>query len=224
MSDVPSFPAPDPSQRYDEPAPQFTVQPVVRRNPFRWLAFLLLVITAATAGALFAYGTQRATDAASNMVRVSAGCRVPITLNRTGDYFVYVEAGPVPMPDDADCSNAGRLLENPHGFPVLGFAVATPNGVERSMVEVDPNRRYSLGRHAGLLTSRFAGRAGETVIVGVVADSRDAAIAIGDNVFRVRTPWRVGSGIAAAVGVVLALLALRAATKRADRLRAGAGR
>lgn len=214
MSDVPSFPAPDPSSRRDVPALVAGAARRTRRRPLKWVSLAFLVVSFAVAGALFSHGTQRATQAAAGMVRISAGCRVPITLQRTGEYHVYVEAGPVPMPDNADCSNAGRLLENPHGFPVLGFAIATPQGVERSMVEVDPNRRYSFGRHAGLLTSRFPGRAGETLIVGVVADSRNAAIAIGDNVFDVRKPWRVASGVVLALGLLLAMLALRAAVRR----------
>lgn len=214
MSDVPSFPAPDPTRRHDAPPPSAEFGRVRRRNPLLWFAATLLVATAFAAGGLFAHGTQRAQEVANGLVRISAGCRVPITLQRTGDYHVYVEAGPVPMPDSADCSNAGRTLTNPHGFPVLGFAVATPDGTERSMIEVDPNRRYTLGRHSGLLTSRFAGRAGETLIVGVVADSRNASIAIGDNVFDVRKPWRIASGVVLALGLVLTLLALRAAVRR----------
>ena len=209
MSDVPSFPAPDPNTRWENP-PSTPVGSDEKGERFaRWVGVLLLVVSALSAGALFSHGNSRARETAAAMVRVSAGCRVPVTLNRTGNYFVYVEAGPVPMPNTADCSNAGRLMSNPHGFPVLGFAVATPAGVERSMVEVDPNRRYDFGRHGGLLTSRFSGRAGETVIVGVVADSRDAAIAIGDNVFDVRKPWRVGAGVVLILGVFLFALLLR---------------
>ena len=208
MSDVPSFPAPDPNTRWESPQPPLAGTAKTGKRSALWVGVLLLVVSALSAGALFSHGNSRAREVAAAMVRVSAGCRVPVTLNRTGNYFVYVEAGPVPMPDTADCSNAGRLMSNPHGFPVLGFAVATP-AVERSMVEVDPNRRYDFGRHGGLLTSRFSGRAGETVIVGVVADSRDAAIAIGDNVFDVRKPWRVGAGVVLILGVFLFALLLR---------------
>jgi hypothetical protein len=148
------------------------------------------------------------------MVRVSAGCRVPVTLRETGDFFVYVEEGPVPMPDSADCSNAGMAMSNPHGLPMIGFAVATPDGVERRVVEVRPNRRYDLGRNEGLLTSRFAGRMGETVIVGLVADSPDVAIAIGEDVFSMRTPWRIAAGVVLALGLLLLGGVVRVAAKR----------
>jgi hypothetical protein len=82
------------------------------------------------------------------------------------------------------------------------------------VVEVEPNRRYDLGRNEGLLTSRFAGRRGETVIVGVVADSPDVAIAIGENVFSVRTPWRVAAGVVLALGLLLSAMTFRVAAKR----------
>ena len=212
MSDVPSFPAPDPSTRLGAPPPAVAVPPRSRRT--RWFALGLLIITVTASAALFTEGTRRAKHAAAGMVRVSAGCRVPVKLRDSGDFWVYIEAGPVPMPDNAECTNAGRTMTNPHGFPMLGFAVATPDGVERSMVEVDPNRRYKLGRHSGLLTSRFAGRAGETVIVGVVADSADAAIAIGENVFDLRTPWRIGAGVVLAIGLLLVALLIRAGARR----------
>jgi len=213
MSDVPAFPAPDPASRWESPVSPGAAP---RRRHARWLVAVPLLASVGSAGALFAKGNDRATDAARDLVRVSAGCRVPVTLTRTGSYWVYVEAGPVPMPESADCSNGGRLMSNPHGFPVLGFAIATPGGVERSMVEVDPNRKYDFGRHAGLLTSRFDGRAGETLIVGVVADSRDAAISIGENVFDVRKPWRIGAGVILALGVVLCGVVLRATRVRDD--------
>ena len=206
MSDVPSFPAPDPSSRWENT--EF-VAPQSKPRRGRWFIVVVLLASFVAAGALFAKGNSRAVDVARGLVRVSAGCRVPVTLQRGGDYWVYVEAGPVPMPDSADCSNAGRLMSNPHGFPVLGFAIATPDGVERSMVEVDPNRKYAFGRHSGLLTSRFTGAAGETVIVGVVADSRDAAIAIGDNVFDVRRPWRIGAGLILLLGLLLSAVLVR---------------
>lgn len=217
MSDVPSFPAPDPSTRR-EPVASLSATPPTpsprRRLGRRWLALLLLVLTLSAAGALFSEGTRRATDSAEGMVRISAGCRVPITLRHTGTYHVYVEEGPVPMPDDADCSNAGRTMSNPHGFPVFGFALATPDGVERAVREVRPNRRYDLGKRSGLLTSRFEGRAGETLIVGVVADSADVAIAIGDNVLQKRTPWRVASGVVLAIGLFLVALSFRVGARR----------
>ena len=165
-------------------------------------------------GALFGQGTRSARDAAAGMVRISAGCRVPVTLRQTGTYSVYVEAGPVPMPDDADCTNAGRTMANPHGFPVYGFALATPDGVERAVREVHPNRRYDLGSFSGLLTSRFEGRAGETLIVGVVADSPDVAIAIGDDVLAKRRPWRIASGVVLAVGLLLTALSFRVGARR----------
>lgn len=202
MSDVPGFPAPDPATRW-EPSPTPTTSRRGGRRR-RLLSLVLLVAAVLAASALFSEGTRRAKDAAANMVRVSAGCRVPVTLRSTGDFFVYVEEGPVPMPDSADCSNAGLAMSNPHGFPVIGFAVATPDGVERPVTELKESRRYDLGRNRGLLTSRFAGRDGETVIVGFVADSTDVAIAIGEDVFAVRTPWRVASGIVLALGVLLA--------------------
>jgi hypothetical protein len=166
------------------------------------------------AAALFSEGTRRASDAAEAMVRVSAGCRVPITLRATGDFFVYIEEGPVPMPDSADCTNAGMAMSNPHGLPMVGFAVATPDGVERRVEEVRPNRRYDLGRNEGLLTSRFAGRTGETVIVGLVADSPDVAIAIGEDVFSTRTPWRIAAGVVLALGLLLFGGLVRVAAKR----------
>ena len=209
MSDVPSFPAPDPSTRHDPP-----INPNPRRRPRRWFAFVLLVVTFVAVGALFSQGTRSATESAAGMVRISAGCRVPITLRETGTYSVYVEAGPVPMPDDADCTNAGRAMTNPHGFPVFGFALATPDGVERAVREVQPNRRYDLGRYSGLLTSRFEGRAGETLIVGVVADSADVAIAIGDDVLAQRRPWRIASGVVLAVGILLTVLSFRVGARR----------
>ena len=174
----------------------------------------MLVVTFAAAGALFSEGTRRASDAASGMVRISAGCRVPVTLRDTGDFFVYVEEGPVPMPDAANCTNAGLSMTNPHGIPMIGFAVATPDGIERPVIEVRPNRRYDLGRNDGLLTSRFAGRAGETVIVGLVADSPDVAIAIGENVFSLRTPWRIAAGVVLAIGLLLTAGLFRAGAKR----------
>lgn len=174
----------------------------------------MLVVTVAAAAALFSEGTRRAGDVAAGMVRISAGCRVPVTLRDTGDFFVYVEEGPVPMPESANCTNAGLSMTNPHGIPMIGFAVATPDGVERPIVEVRPNRRYDLGRNDGLLTSRFAGRAGETVIVGLVADSPDVAIAIGENVFSVRTPWRIAAGIVLAFGLLLTAALIRVGAKR----------
>lgn len=174
----------------------------------------MLVVTVAVSAALFSEGTRRATDAAASMVRVSAGCRVPVTLRDTGDFFVYLEEGPVPMPDSADCTNAGLSMANPHGIPMIGFAVATPDGVERTVDEVRPNRRYNLGRNNGLLTSRFAGRSGETVIVGLVADSPDVAIAIGENVFDVRTPWRIAAGVVLAIGLLFAAGLFRVGARR----------
>jgi len=211
MSDVPAFPAPDPSTRWEAPADPTTHR---ARRRGRWFALGLLLVTVVAVGALFSEGTRRASDAAADMVRVSAGCRVPVALRSTGDFWVYVEEGPVPMPDNADCTNAGMMMANPHGLPMLGFAVATPDGVERPVVEVEPNRRYDLGRNEGLLTSRFAGRSGETVIVGVVADSPDVAIAIGENVFSVRTPWRIAAGVVLAIGLVLSALSFRVAARR----------
>ncbi|MFM7409739.1 MAG: hypothetical protein ACKO3L_02940, partial [Actinomycetota bacterium] len=77
-----------------------------------------------------------------------------------------------------------------------------------------PNRRYDLGRNDGLLTSRFAGRSGETVIVGFVADSPDVAIAIGENVFSLRTPWRIAAGVVLAFGLLLTAGLFRAGAKR----------
>jgi hypothetical protein len=213
MSDVPAFPAPDPDTRWQPPASSSPVTPTPRRRR-RWFAVGLLIVTLSAAAALFSEGTRRASEAAAAMVRVSAGCRVPITLNETGDFFVYIEEGPVPMPDTADCTNAGMAMSNPHGIPMVGFAVATPDGVERRVDEVRPNRRYDLGRNDGLLTSRFAGRSGETVIVGLVADSPDVAIAIGENVFSTRTPWRIAAGVVLAVGLLLFGGLVRAAARR----------
>lgn len=213
MSDVPGFPAPDPASRWEPSAP---IAPARPRRRARWFLLVLLPISLFAAGMMFAKGNDRASDVARDLVRISAGCRVPVTLQRGGQYWVYVETGPVPMPETADCSNAGRLMSNPHGFPVLGFAIATPNGVERSMVEVDPNRKYTAGRHSGLLTSRFEATAGETVIVGVVADSRDAAIAIGDNVFDVRKPWRIGAGVILVLGLLLSGVVVRVTRVRDD--------
>lgn len=175
---------------------------------------VLLVVTFAAVGALFGQGTRSATEAAAAMVRISAGCRVPITLRETGTYSVYVEEGPVPMPANADCTNAGRAMTKPHSFPIFGFALATPDGVERTVREVQPNRRYDLGRYSGQLTSRFEGRAGETLIVGVVADSTEVAIAIGDDVLARRRPWRIAAGVVLAVGLVLTLLAFRVGARR----------
>lgn len=210
MSDVPAFPAPDPASRWQSPS----AQPRTRRRHRRWFSLVLLIVTVSAVAALFSEGTRRASDAAAAMVRVSAGCRVPVTLRDTGDFFVYVEEGPVPMPDTADCTNAGLSMANPHGIPMVGFAVATPDGVERRVVEVRPNRRYGLGRNDGLLTSRFAGRAGETVIVGLVADSPDVAIAIGEDVFSVRTPWRIAAGVVLAIGLLLTVGLFRAGARR----------
>ena len=190
-----------------------------RSRTGRWFAFALLVVSVLAAGVLFSEGTRQAQDAAARMVRVSAGCRVPVTLRDTGDFFVYVEEGPVPMPNDADCTNAGRPMFNPHvlsphGSTMLGFAVATPQGIERPVSQVNPNRQYDLGPHSGLLTSRFAGREGETVIVGVVTNSPDVAIAIGENVFDVRSPWRISAGVVLALGLVLAGATFRVAARR----------
>lgn len=210
MSDVPSFPAPDPATRRETPAAPQTR----RRSRRRWFGLLLLVVTFVAVGALFSEGTRRAADAADDMVRISAGCRVPITLRKTGTYSVYVEEGPVPMPDGADCTNAGRSMANPHSFPVYGFAIATPDGVERVAREVQPSRRYDLGSRSGLLTARFEGRAGETLIVGVVADSPDVAIAIGEDVLAKRKPWRIASGVVLAIGLALAALSFRAGARR----------
>jgi len=211
MSDVPAFPAPDPESRRQPPS-----QGPSQTRPWRrrWFAFVMLVVTLAAAGALFTEGTRRAGNAAAGMVRISAGCRVPVTLRDSGDFFVYIEQGPVPMPDSANCTNAGLPMTNPHGIPMIGFAVATPDGVERRVTQVRPNRRYDLGRNDGLLTSRFTGRAGETVIVGLVADSPDVAVAIGENVFSLRLPWRIASGIVLAIGLLLTVALLRAAAKR----------
>jgi hypothetical protein len=211
MSDVPAFPAPDPATRFEPPASGTRVRSP-RRG--RWFGLVMLVVTLGVVGVLFSEGTRRASDAADAMVRISAGCRVPVTLRETGTYSVYVEAGPVPMPDNADCTNAGRTMTNPHGFPTFGFALATLDGVERAVSEVNPNRRYDLGRRSGLLTARFEARAGETLIVGVVADSSDIAIAIGEDVFAARTPWRIASGVVLALGVVLSVLVFRAAARR----------
>lgn len=211
MSDVPAFPAPDPATRLQAPGPPENAR---RRRSRKWFPALLLIVTIAAAAALFSEGTRRATDAAESLVRISGGCRVPITLQRTGTYSVYVEPGPVPMPESAECTNAGHAMTNPHGFPVFGFAVATPDGVERRVEEVKSGRRYDLGRRSGVLTSRFEGRAGETLIVGVVADSTDVAISIGDDVLAQRTPWRVATGAVLAVGLLLSALAVRAAARR----------
>lgn len=211
MSDVPAFPAPDPESRWQPPS---QTPSRVRPRRRRWFALGVLVVTFAAAGALFSEGTRRAGDVAAGMVRISAGCRVPLTLRETGDFFVYVEEGPVPMPDNANCTNAGLSMTNPHGIPMIGFAVATPDGVERPVIEVSPNRRYDIGRNDGLLTSRFAGRSGETVIVGLVADSPDVAIAIGENVFSVRTPWRIASGAVLAIGLLLTVALFRVGAKR----------
>lgn len=211
MSDVPAFPAPDPESRWQPPSHTPSRARPRRR---RWFALAVLVVTFAAAGALFSEGTRRAGDVAAGMVRISAGCRVPLTLRETGDFFVYVEEGPVPMPDNANCTNAGLSMTNPHGIPMIGFAVATPDGVERPVIEVSPNRRYDIGRNDGLLTSRFAGRAGETVIVGLVADSPDVAIAIGKNVFSVRTPWRIAAGAVLAIGLLLTAALFRVGAKR----------
>jgi hypothetical protein len=52
------------------------------------------------------------------------------------------------------------------------------------------------------------------VIVGVVADSPDVAIAIGENVFSVRTPWRIAAGIVLALGLLLSAMTFRVAAKR----------
>lgn len=210
MSDVPSFAAPDPSTRRHPPE----VSPPRRRARRHWASVVILVMTFVAVGALFAQGTRSATDAAAGLVRISAGCRVPITLRETGTYSVYVEAGPVPMPGEADCSNAGHAMTNPHGFPAFGFALATPDGVERVAREVRSNRRYDLGPHSGLLTARFEGRAGETLIVGVVADSTDVAIAIGEDVLANRRPWRLASGIVLVVGLFLVGLSLRVGVRR----------
>ena len=211
MSDVPAFPAPDPATRWESP---IAAQPRGKRRRSTWCAVGLLLATAVAVGILFGEGTRRASDAARNFVRVSAGCRVPITLRDTGDFWVYVEEGPVPMPDSAQCTNAGMAMTNPHGLPMLGFAVATPDGVERTVVQLTKRRSYDLGQHEGLLSSRFAGRSGETVIVGVVADAPDVAIAIGENVFSIRTPWRIGAGVVLALGVLLSALVLRVGARR----------
>ncbi|MFZ9697796.1 MAG: hypothetical protein ACO3C5_09220 [Ilumatobacteraceae bacterium] len=213
MSDVPTFPAPDPKTRWEPPEASPPVTPTPRRRR-RWFAVGLFLVTLSAAAALFSEGTRRAGEAAGAMVRVSAGCRVPVTLNETGDFFVYIEEGPVPMPDSADCTNAGMAMSNPHGIPMVGFAVATPDGVERRVDEVRPNRRYDFGRNDGILTSRFAGRSGETVIVGLVADSPDVAIAIGENVFSTRTPWRIAAGVVLAIGLLLFGGLVRAAARR----------
>lgn len=210
MSDVPAFPAPDPASRC-EPTALEVPRPRRRRG---WFAVIVLVLTLVVVGGLFSEGTRRAEDAARGMVRISAGCRVPITLRHTGTYSVYVEAGPVPMPENAQCTNAGRAMNNPHSFPVFGFALATPDGVEREITEVRSGRRYDLGRNSGVLTARFEGRANETLIVGVVADSPDVAIAIGDDVLGKRTPWRVASGVVLALGLLLTALAIRAGARR----------
>lgn len=192
--------------------------PVVKRGgrSRAWLAFGIFVVGLVGGVALFAEGNERMESAAARMVRVSAGCRVWVTLQRTGTFHVYIEDRAVEMPAIADCSLRTRLEAippasgiNPHGSAVIGYSVVTPNDVERTMFEIGKERPYRAGPYRGHLGSRFEGESGEALEVSVVADQSEAAIAIGEDVFAIRRPWRIAAGATMGGGMVLALVLMR---------------
>jgi hypothetical protein len=154
--------------------------------------------------------------AASRMVRVSAGCRVWVTLQRSGTFHVYLEDRTVEMPAIADCTLRTRLESlppasgiNPHGSAVIGFSIVTPDSVERTMFEIGEERPYSVGMYRGELASRFEGDEGEALQVTVIAEKSEAAIAIGEDVFAVRRPWRIAAGATMGCAMILSLLMMR---------------
>jgi hypothetical protein len=188
-----------------------------------WIAGALLAVGLIGGTALFVEGGQRMEVAAQRMVRVSAGCRVLVTLQRTDSFHVYLEDRAANMPASADCTLRTRLEAippasgvNPHGSAVIGYSVVARNNVERSMFEIRNGRTYEAGRYRGELASRFEGVSGETLEVTVVADQAEAAIAIGEDVFAVRRPWRIGSGITVAAGCIGALLVMSRRRVRVD--------
>lgn len=190
--------------------------PRARHNVRRWIALGLFVVGLVGGVALFVEGNRRMEAAAARMVRVSAGCRVWITLQRSGSFHVYLEDRSVAMPGSADCSLRTRLESippasgiNPHGSAVIGYSVVTPDDTERTMFEIGGERPYRVGPFRGELASRFEGESGETLQVTVIADQSEAAIAIGEDVFAVRRPWRIAAGATMGGGMVLALVVMR---------------
>lgn len=207
-----SFPPP-------QGAPVSFDAPPVRRAPRSrrpWLAFGLLLVGLVGSVALFVEGNQRMEAAAARMVRVSAGCRAWVTLQRSGSFHVYLEDRSADMPESADCTLRTRLESippasgvNPHGSTVIGYSVVAADRTERTMFEIRKERPYRAGAYRGELASRFEGERGETLEVTVLADQIESAIAIGEDVFAVRRPWRIAAGATMGGGMVLALLVMR---------------
>ena len=187
-----------------------------RRNWRLPIALGLFAVGIIGGVALFVEGNQQMERAAARMVRVSAGCRVWVTLQRTGSFHVYLEERSVEMPENADCTLRTRLESippatgiNPHGSAVIGYSVVTSDDIERTMFEIGEERPYRAGPYRGELASRFEGERGETLEVTVIADQVEAAIAIGEDMFAVRRPWRIAAGATMGGGMVLSLLVMR---------------